>query len=75
MLRSTSGEIITKLNDIYKVYPVIYMYVDYSLNSILLIKAYDALYSWVFFYHYTLLLLCHYYYANQTQKIIIEYNK
>jgi len=32
-----------KLNDIYKVYPVMYMYVDYSLNNVLLIKAYNAL--------------------------------
>lgn len=27
MLQSISEEIITKLNDIYKIYPVIYMYV------------------------------------------------
>jgi len=57
MLRSISEEIITKLNDIYKVYPVMYMYVDYSLNSVLLIKAYNALES-PFNYYYATSIDC-----------------
>jgi len=67
MLRSISEEIIIKLNDIYKVYPVMYMYVDYSLNGVLLIKAYNALESPFNYYYATSMPIEH--------KIILEYNK
>lgn len=50
------------------------MYVDYSLSSVLLIKAYDVLY----FESPFIIIIFYYHYITSTpieRKVIIEYNK